>query len=84
MATCSVIDILLQIEKIEDKKAKLISNAKEDKIIASEQVSDLHRTYANVNKTVELDVEISNQKEKIKEEIRKYLLTTGLLYRGIM
>lgn len=83
LATCSVADILLKIEQIEEKKSKLMSSAKEDKIVASESVGDLSRTFANTNKTSELDEEISNQKAKIKEEIRRYLLDTDLLYRGV-
>lgn len=83
LATCSVADILLKIEQIEQKQSKLISNEKEDRILASEQVADVSRTFANTTNVKDLDVEISNQKEKIREELRKYLLMTGLLYRGI-
>lgn len=83
LATCSVADILYKIEQIEQKKAKLISSAKEDKILASEQVADLSRTYANTTKLADLDLEISNQKSKIKEEVENYLSFTGLLNRGI-
>lgn len=83
LATCSVADILYKIEQIEQKKTKLISSAKEDRVLASEQVADLSRTYANTNKMADLDQEISNLKTKVVEEIRMYLLNTGLLYRGI-
>ena len=83
LATCSVADILLKIEEIENRKTKLISSAKEDKIIANEQVADLSRTFANTTSIKELEQEISNQKAKIIEEIERYLLFTGLLYRGI-
>lgn len=83
LATCSVADILFKIEQIEQKKAKLISSAKEDKILASEQVADLSRTYANTTKIADLESEISNQKSKIKEEIEKNLLFTGLLNRRV-
>lgn len=83
LATCSVADILYRIEQIEQKKSKLISSAKEDRILASEQVADLSKTYANTNKISDLDQEISNLKTKINEEISLYLLHTGLLYRGI-
>lgn len=83
LATCSVVYILYRIEQIEQKKSKLISSAKEDRILASEQVADLSKTYANTNKISDLDQEISNLKTKIIEEIRMYLLNTGLLYRGI-
>lgn len=83
LATCSITDILLEIEKIEQNKSKLVSSEKENKVIASEQVGDVSRSFANTTKIEDLDTEISNQKEKIREELRKYLLTTGLLYRGI-
>lgn len=83
LTTCSVTDILLKIEQIENKKSKLVSNEKADKIIASEQVADLSRTYANTTKLTDLDLEISNQQSKIREEIEKNLLFTGLLNRRV-
>ncbi len=83
LATCSVADILLKIEQLEQNKLKLASSAKEDKVIASESVADLSRTYANTTKLTDLDLEISNQESKIIEVIRMYLLDTGLLYRGV-
>ncbi len=83
LATCSVADVLYKIEQIEQKKTKLISSAKEDRILASEGVGDLNKTFANTNKMADLDDEISNLKTKINEEISLYLLHTGLLYRGI-
>lgn len=81
MATCSVIDILLKIKKLEDRKDKLISST--NKIVSSESVGDLSRTFANTSNLNDLEQEISNQKTKIKEEIKLYLLHTGLLYRGV-
>lgn len=83
LATCSVADILLKIEQIENKKSKLISSEKADKIIASEQVADVSRTFANTTKLTDLDLEISNQQSKIREEIEKNLLWTGLLNRSV-
>ena len=83
MATCSVADILFKIEKIETSKSKLASSEKTDRIFASEQVADLHRTFANTTNIADLEKEISNKKNKILEEIRLYLLHTGLLYRGV-
>lgn len=83
LATCSVADILYKIEQIEQNKSKLVSSAKEDRVIASESVADLSRTFANTTKITDLDLEISNLKNKIIEEIRIYLLHTGLLYRGV-
>lgn len=78
MATCSVADILLKIEGLENKKDTNISG----KEIKSESVGPYTRTFNNSTIT-DIDVQISNQKEKIKEELRNYLLTTGLLYRGV-
>lgn len=78
LATCSVADILLKIEKLENKKESTIS----DKTLKSESVGDYSRTFDNSNVT-DIDAEISNQKAKIKEELRKYLIHTGLLYRGV-
>lgn len=83
LATCSVADVLLKIEQLEQNKSKLSSSAKEDKVVASESVADLSKTYANTTKLADLDLEISNQKAKITEEISLYLLNTGLLYRGV-
>lgn len=83
MATCSVADILLQIEQLEERKNKLASSNVNDKVVSSESVGDLSRTFANTTNLTDLEKEISNQKNKILEEIRLYLLHTGLLYRGI-
>lgn len=82
LATCSIADILYKVEQLEQNKSKLASSAKEDKVVASESVADLSRTYANTTKITDLDLEISNQKSKITEELSRYLLNTGLLYRG--
>lgn len=78
MATCSVADILLKIEQLESKKNAMLSN----KCLKSESVGDYSRTFETLG-IDNIDVEISNQKEKIKEELRRYLLCTGLLYRGV-
>lgn len=83
MATCSVADILNEIEKIKQRKSKLISSEKGDKVIASEQVADLSRTFANVTNIKDLDTEISNQEKQINVEIEKYLFYTGLLNRRV-
>lgn len=83
MATCSVADILLKIEQLEARKDKLVSSNAVDKVISSESVGDLSRTFANTSNLTDLETEISNQKNKIVEEIRLYLLHTGLLYRGV-
>lgn len=81
MATCSVADILLKIEHLEQRKNELASS--NNKIVSSESVGDLSRTFANTTNLNDLENEISNQKAKIIEEIRMYLLHTGLLYRGV-
>ena len=83
MATCSVADILYKIEKIEERKAKLISSDSSDRILSSEKVADLSKNFANITNIKELEEEISNQKNKIKEEIEKHLLFTGLLNRRV-
>lgn len=83
LATCSVADILYEIEKIKQRKSKLISSEKGDKVIASEQVADLSRTFANTTNLKDLDNEISNQEKQINVEIEKYLFCTGLLNRRI-
>lgn len=83
MATCSVADILYEIEKIKQRKSKLLSSEKEDKVIASEQVADLSRTFANATNLKDLDSEISNQEKQINVEIEKYLFYTGLLNRRV-
>lgn len=81
MATCSVADILFKIEKAEQRKDVLINS--DTKIVSSESVGDLHRTFANANNLNELENEISNLKAKIVKEIRMYLMHTDLLYRGV-
>ena len=83
MATCSVADILFKIEQLESRKNKLVSSNANDKVVSSESVGDLSRTFANTTNLTDLEKEISNQKNKILEEVRLYLLHTGLLYRGV-
>ncbi len=78
MATCSVADILLKVEQLENKKDTTLSNNN----LKSESVGDYSRTFDTLG-IDNVNVEISNQKEKIKEELRRYLLHTGLLYRGV-
>lgn len=76
LATCSVADILLKIETLEKKKDTIIS----ENIVKSESVGDYSRTLETTTLS-DIEVQISNQKEKIKEELKKYLLDTGLLSR---
>jgi hypothetical protein len=78
MATCSVADILLKVEQLENKKDTILSNNN----LKSESVGDYSRTFDTIG-IDNINVEISNQKEKIKEELKRYLLHTGLLYRGV-
>lgn len=78
LATCSVADILLKIETLENKKDITISENR----VKSESVGDYSRTLETVTIS-DIEVQISSQKEKIKDELRKYLLCTGLLYRGV-
>lgn len=76
LATCSVADILLKIETLEKKKDTIIS----ENIVKSESVGDYSRTLESIT-LPDIEVQISNQEEKIKEVIRMYLLDTGLLSR---
>ena len=78
LATCSVADILYKIEQLESKKSTTMS----DKTLKSESVGDYSRTF-DTSSVSDIELEISNQNAKIKEEIKKYLLNTGLLYRGV-
>jgi len=78
IVTCSITDILLKIEQLENKKETILST----KTLKSESVANYSRTFDTAS-VDDIDVEISNQKEKIKEELKKYLLFTGLLYRGV-
>ena len=78
LATCSVADILLKIETLEKKKDTIIS----ENIVKSESVGDYSRTLETTTLS-DIEIQISNQKDKIKEELRNYLLCTGLLYRGV-
>lgn len=78
LATCSITDILYKIVQLENKKETNMSG----KTLKSESVANYSRTFESASVT-DIDVQISNQKEKIKEELRSYLLTTGLLYRGV-
>lgn len=78
IVTCSITDILLKIEQLENKKETILST----KTLKSESVANYSRTFDTAS-VDDIDVEISNQKEKIKQELKKYLLFTGLLYRGV-
>ena len=76
LATCSVADILHKIEELENKKNTSINALK------SESVGDYSRTF-ETSSVKEIEDQISNQNQKINDELRKYLLWTGLLYRGV-
>lgn len=78
LATCSVADLLYKIEQLETKKQTTMS----EKRLKSESVANYSRTFETTDMT-DIDVQISNQRNKIIEEIRMYLLDTGLLYRGV-
>lgn len=78
LATCSVADILYKIEQLETKKNTTISG----KALKSESVGDYSRTF-DTSSVSDIETEISSQKSKITEELTKYLLDTGLLYRGV-
>ena len=78
LTTCSITDILYKIEQLENKLNNSISN----EMLKSESVGDYSRTFNSAG-IDDIKNEISNQKSNIKEELRRYLLNTGLLYRGV-
>ena len=78
LATCSIADILYKVEQLEKQKNEVTSN----KTLKSESIKDYSRTFDSLSIN-DITSEISNQKTKIMEELRKYLLNTGLLYRGV-
>ena len=77
-ATCSIADILYEIEELEEKKKIAIS----DKVVKSESVGDHSKTY-DITTVKDIDLQISNLETKIREELFNYLSWTGLLYRGV-
>lgn len=77
LATCSVADILNKINKLKNQKNILMSETR----VKSESVGNYSRTLETASVS-DIDEQISNQNQKIKESIRKYLAFTGLLYRG--
>ena len=77
-AVCGIADILLYVDNCKRKKANFI----EGKNIKSESVGKYNRTFDTATST-DITTEISNQKEEIRTILRKYLLNTGLLYRGV-
>lgn len=62
MATCSVADILLKVEQLENKKDTILSNNN----LKSESVGDYSRTFDTLG-IDNVNVEISNQKRKLKK-----------------
>lgn len=78
LVTCSIADILLEINTLEVEKNSTIL----DKKIKSESVGDYSKTFETTNIS-DIEAQISNHKQRIKDELKKYLLQTGLLYRGV-
>lgn len=73
MATCSVADILLKVEQLENKKDTILSNNN----LKSESVGDYSRTFDTLG-IDNVNVEISNQKRKLKK-IKKIFITYRLI-----
>lgn len=83
MATCSVIDILYDIDK-KKKALDAMVDGKSNKIITSEKVKDYSRNYATTSyKELQEQVSNENVNKLIKEEIEIYLWNTGLLNRRL-
>lgn len=83
MATCSVIDILYDIEK-KKKILNSMSDGGANKIVTSEKVKDYSRNYATASyKELEEQVSNNNVNKLIEEELYNYLWSTSLLNRRI-
>lgn len=80
MATCSVIDILVEKESINQKVKGRIQGT--NKVITSEKVGDYSRNLETVSYK-DLKEEIANISNEIFEEASIYLLSTGLMNRGV-
>ena len=80
-ATCLVAECLYNQTQRKQKINNVING--EDRIITSEKVGDYSRTISNVGST-ELQTLINNTSKEIDEILKDYLLTTGLLYNGIV
>ena len=74
LATCSVADILSKIETLENKKDTTISENK----VKSESVGDYSRTLESATIS-DIEVEISSQKEKIKERYTPIIIIHPIL-----
>lgn len=83
MATCSVIDILYDIEKKKEVLNSML-DGKTNKIITTEKVKDYSRNYATISyKELQEQVSNENVNKLIEEEMYNYLWSTGLLNRRI-
>lgn len=78
MATCSVIDILYDIEQ----KEGILYKMEQGQNISSEKVGDYSRNFETINYK-ELQEKISNSKTSIIKEVNNYLWNTGLMNRGV-
>ncbi len=80
-ATCLVAECLYNQTQRKLKINNVING--EDTIITSEKVGDYSRTISNVSST-DLQTMINNSLKEINEILYDCLLTTGLLYNGII
>lgn len=83
MATCSIIDILQEIEKKKETINSMSDNTN-GKVITSEKVKDYSKNYATVTyKELQEQVSNTNINKLIREELESQLWYTGLLNRSI-
>lgn len=80
-ATCLVAECVYNQTLNKNKINNVISGT--DSIITSEKVGDYSRTLANVSAS-ELESLIEKSSKEIDGILKDYLLTTGLLYNGIV
>lgn len=78
MATCSIIDILYDLEETENAMKKKQSG----KTISSEKVGDYSRNFENASYK-ELQEQSSNIDSKIEKEASNFLWYTGLMNRSV-
>lgn len=83
MATCSVIEVLYDVEE-KKKVLNSMSDNADNKIVTSEKVKDYSKSYATISyKELQEQVSNSNVNKLIQEEIENYLWSTGLTNRSV-
>ena len=83
LATCSVADILYDIEQTQNVINSVIKGG-QNSIITSEKVADYSRSYGTATfKELQEKVSKTNVNKEIQDEVNGYLLYTGLMNRGV-